>query len=57
MIKFLKTLFPLTGKTNAEVPTIVATGGGAHLFQERLELELNVKIQKEDEMFCLIKGT
>jgi type II pantothenate kinase len=35
---------------------IKATGGGAHLFYDKLRLELGVDVQKEDEMLCLITG-
>lgn len=37
--------------------TIIATGGGAHKYYDKLSLEFpNSKIQKEDEMQCLIIG-
>ncbi|KAH3667758.1 hypothetical protein WICMUC_005290 [Wickerhamomyces mucosus] len=35
---------------------IMATGGGAHKFYNRIMDELNVEITKEDEMECLIVG-
>ncbi|KAF9538649.1 hypothetical protein EC957_006386 [Mortierella hygrophila] len=35
---------------------IKATGGGAHLYYERLRETLKVNIQREDEMECLITG-
>ncbi|KAJ1673443.1 hypothetical protein EV182_005220, partial [Spiromyces aspiralis] len=41
----------------AQQPIVIrATGGGAHLFRDRLESRLRVKIQSEDEMSCLITG-
>lgn len=35
---------------------LIATGGGAHLFYELFEKELDIVVQKEDEMKCLITG-
>lgn len=35
---------------------IMATGGGAHLFYDRLSEELGVEVRKEEEMECLITG-
>ena len=35
---------------------IMATGGGAHLFHQRLSEELGVEVRKEEEMECLIEG-
>lgn len=35
---------------------IMATGGGAHLFYERLVEDLGVEVRKEEEMECLIAG-
>ncbi|CAO3573224.1 unnamed protein product [Mortierella alpina] len=35
---------------------IKATGGGAHLYYEKFRDTLNVNIQREDEMECLITG-
>ena len=35
---------------------IMATGGGAHKFYERMKEELGLDIQKEDEMSCLVSG-
>jgi type II pantothenate kinase len=46
---------------NTQCPTqqvLKATGGGAHLFYDKLNARLpNVIVQKEDEMDCLINGT
>ncbi|PVU94443.1 hypothetical protein BB561_002540 [Smittium simulii] len=35
-------------------PIIKATGGGAHLFKDKIEERVKVKVQTEDEMECLI---
>ena len=35
---------------------LMATGGGAHLFYERLAEELGIEVRKEEEMQCLIAG-
>jgi type II pantothenate kinase len=35
---------------------IMATGGGAHLFYEKLSEDLGVEVRKEEEMECLIAG-
>lgn len=40
-------------KTNVKV---MATGGGAHLFYDRLRSELGVEVAREEEMECLILG-
>uniref|UniRef100_A0A674NV08 4'-phosphopantetheine phosphatase n=1 Tax=Takifugu rubripes TaxID=31033 RepID=A0A674NV08_TAKRU len=41
---------------NTETKDIKATGGGAHKFKELIERKLGLKVDKEDEMTCLIKG-
>ncbi|XP_051932922.1 4'-phosphopantetheine phosphatase isoform X1 [Hippocampus zosterae] len=41
---------------NTDTKVIKATGGGAHKFKELLERKLRLKVDKEDEMTCLIKG-
>ncbi|XP_077583332.1 4'-phosphopantetheine phosphatase [Stigmatopora nigra] len=41
---------------NTDTKVIKATGGGAHKFKELLEKKLKLKVDKEDEMTCLIKG-
>ncbi|XP_037535594.1 4'-phosphopantetheine phosphatase isoform X2 [Nematolebias whitei] len=41
---------------NTETKVIKATGGGAHKFKELIEKKLGLKVDKEDEMTCLIKG-
>jgi type II pantothenate kinase len=35
---------------------IMATGGGAHLFYDRLAHDLGVEVRREEEMDCLITG-
>lgn len=35
---------------------IMATGGGAHKFYERLRDELGVEVRREEEMECLVLG-
>lgn len=35
---------------------IMATGGGAHKFYERLREELGVEVRREEEMECLVNG-
>uniref|UniRef100_A0A8C6PX71 4'-phosphopantetheine phosphatase n=1 Tax=Nothobranchius furzeri TaxID=105023 RepID=A0A8C6PX71_NOTFU len=41
---------------NTETKVIKATGGGAHKFKVLIERKLGLKVDKEDEMSCLIKG-
>ncbi|XP_064423775.1 4'-phosphopantetheine phosphatase [Latimeria chalumnae] len=41
---------------NTETKVIKATGCGAHKFKDLLEEKLGLKVDKEDEMSCLIKG-
>uniref|UniRef100_A0AAV2M784 Pantothenate kinase n=1 Tax=Knipowitschia caucasica TaxID=637954 RepID=A0AAV2M784_KNICA len=41
---------------NTDTKVIKATGGGAHKFKELIEKKLGLKVDKEDEMTCLIKG-
>jgi type II pantothenate kinase len=36
--------------------SIMATGGGAYKFYDRIRERLGVEVQREDEMECLIKG-
>lgn len=40
-------------KTNVKV---MATGGGAHMYYDRLKSELGVEVRREEEMECLILG-
>uniref|UniRef100_A0AAQ4QH40 4'-phosphopantetheine phosphatase n=1 Tax=Gasterosteus aculeatus aculeatus TaxID=481459 RepID=A0AAQ4QH40_GASAC len=41
---------------NTDTKVIKATGGGAHKFKELIERKLGLRVDKEDEMTCLIKG-
>uniref|UniRef100_A0A8D3B675 4'-phosphopantetheine phosphatase n=2 Tax=Scophthalmus maximus TaxID=52904 RepID=A0A8D3B675_SCOMX len=41
---------------NTGTKVIKATGGGAHKFKELIERKLGLKVDKEDEMTCLIRG-
>ncbi|TNN35846.1 Pantothenate kinase 4 [Liparis tanakae] len=41
---------------NNDTKVIKATGGGAHKFKELIERKLGLRVDKEDEMTCLIKG-
>lgn len=44
------------GKDKKDNICIMATGGGAYKFYERIKAELGVDIHQEDEMQCLIVG-
>lgn len=62
-ISFLETLISSSAASN-RVPLdvmkrsvkIMATGGGAHKFHERLRSELGVEVVREEEMECLVLG-
>ncbi|XP_066546788.1 4'-phosphopantetheine phosphatase isoform X2 [Amia ocellicauda] len=41
---------------NTDTKVIKATGGGAYKFKDLIEKKLKLKVDKEDEMSCLIKG-
>ncbi|XP_078498599.1 4'-phosphopantetheine phosphatase isoform X1 [Lissotriton helveticus] len=41
---------------NTETKEIKATGGGAYKFKDLIERKLGLRVDKEDEMTCLIKG-
>uniref|UniRef100_A0A8C7RXN1 4'-phosphopantetheine phosphatase n=1 Tax=Oncorhynchus mykiss TaxID=8022 RepID=A0A8C7RXN1_ONCMY len=41
---------------NTDTKVIKATGGGAHKFKDLIEKKLKLRVDKEDEMTCLIKG-
>ncbi|CAL8383498.1 unnamed protein product [Boreogadus saida] len=41
---------------NTDTKLIKATGGGAHKFKDLIEKKLGLKVDKEDEMTCLIRG-
>lgn len=63
LISFLQTLISSSAASN-RVPLdvmkrsvkIMATGGGAHKFHERLRNELGVEVMREEEMECLVLG-
>jgi type II pantothenate kinase len=56
-IKLLKEDYPkLNGAAPGEL-CVVATGGGAYKYYDKLKEALNVDILREDEMECLITGT
>ncbi|GAA5970282.1 hypothetical protein JCM3765_002588 [Sporobolomyces pararoseus] len=63
LINFLQTLITSSAASN-RVPLdvmkrnvkIMATGGGAHKFYERLKRELGVEVRREEEMECLVLG-
>lgn len=46
---------PRKGLKNHDL-VLIATGGGAYKFYDKLRHELHCKVQKEDEMQCLIIG-
>ncbi|CEQ40617.1 SPOSA6832_02252 [Sporobolomyces salmonicolor] len=63
LIDFLATLISSSAASN-HVPLevmkrnvkIMATGGGAHKFYDRLTRELGVEVRREEEMECLVLG-
>ncbi|MCO5589900.1 hypothetical protein L7F22_043869 [Adiantum nelumboides] len=62
-VNFLKELINLSAKANnvtlaqmRQGVKLMATGGGAHLFNDLFEEELGVEVRREDEMQCLITG-
>ncbi|KAL1968109.1 hypothetical protein VTN77DRAFT_2239 [Rasamsonia byssochlamydoides] len=58
-IDFIKQLKDDHEKLNGSAPDelcVVATGGGAYKYYDRLKEALNVDILREDEMECLITG-
>ncbi|XP_031549269.1 4'-phosphopantetheine phosphatase-like [Actinia tenebrosa] len=46
----------LLEKTDNVVKVMKATGGGAHKYKDMLTTKLGVRVDKEDEMQCLIRG-
>lgn len=46
----------LNGSSSQDELCVVATGGGAYLYYDKLKDALNVNIKREDEMQCLING-
>jgi type II pantothenate kinase len=58
-IKFLQQLKEKQLKLNGSTPAqlcVMATGGGAYKFYDKIKEALSVKIIREDEMECLIIG-
>ncbi|KAM0788752.1 hypothetical protein ACM66B_002844 [Microbotryomycetes sp. NB124-2] len=63
LISFLNRLIESSAASN-RVPLgvmkrnvkIIATGGGAHMYHERLRDELGVEVMREEEMECLVLG-
>ena len=46
----------LGAKTDMTVMDVKVTGGGAYKYSEMIERKLGLKITKEDEMLCMIRG-
>lgn len=55
-IRFIRSIMDTQFDHYKQTPTIIATGGGAHKYHDKLSSELNCRIQREDEMQCLIIG-
>lgn len=58
-IDFIRQLKEELEKLNGAAPDdlcVVATGGGAFKYYDKLKETLNVNILREDEMECLITG-
>ncbi|WRT64101.1 pantothenate kinase [Kwoniella shivajii] len=63
LIKFLQDLITSSASANRvslekmkRNVKVMATGGGSHLFYDRLKDELGVQVTREEEMECLILG-
>ena len=63
LIVFLQDLISTSAKANRvslekmkKNVKVMATGGGAHLFYEKLKSDLGVEVRREEEMECLILG-
>lgn len=59
-IEFIKQLKEDHERLNGSAPgelSVVATGGGAYKYYDKLKETLKVDILREDEMDCLITGT
>lgn len=52
-IQFIKDLL---AKNNGRPNIIKATGGGAHKYYDLFLKELNIKLEKHDEMQCVVRG-
>ncbi|WOO79464.1 Pantothenate kinase 2 [Vanrija pseudolonga] len=63
LIEFLQDLIADSARANRvsldqmkSMVKVMATGGGAHKFYDRLTTELGVEVRREEEMECLILG-
>lgn len=56
-IKQLKQAYTQENGTSQDTLCVVATGGGAYMYYDKLKEALQVDILREDEMRCLITGT
>jgi type II pantothenate kinase len=59
-IDFIQQLKQDHERLNGSAPDelcVIATGGGAYKYYDRLKQTLNVDIMREEEMDCLITGT
>jgi type II pantothenate kinase len=63
LITFLRDLISISAKANRvslktmqTLVKVMATGGGAHMYYDRLRTELGVEVRREEEMECLIRG-
>jgi len=55
-IEFMHQLFKQQNGSRPREMCVMATGGGAFKFYEKIKQKLNVEVQREDEMECLIIG-
>ncbi|EPY50464.1 fumble family pantothenate kinase [Schizosaccharomyces cryophilus OY26] len=56
-LQFMKQLIQDHARESRRKPiTVMATGGGAYKFYDRMSKELDVEVSREDEMECLIVG-
>lgn len=58
-MQVLKKRYEVHAKHTKDIPElcVVATGGGAFRFYDRIRQALGLEVQREDEMECLIIGT
>jgi type II pantothenate kinase len=55
-INQLKTRYQAINGSKANDLCVIATGGGAYKYYDRMKEVLNVEVLREDEMECLIIG-
>ena len=55
-IKFLKTRHQAASGAKLDDLCVIATGGGAYKYYDRMKEVLEVEVLREDEMECLIVG-